>query len=195
MARRKGLKRWDEITTEGWLSLMADKTVMSALMMQIFSRLYHSEDYMDNAKNIAKALHLEYRALNAGVGWAGNKIREMYESGSLLTYHATQKKDETPREEETGEFRLSETPASRVRRSPWEYVFDGSEDDNGTYFWVLKPEAVRAYREIMDADIWHLDDIRQLLESDETAYGCEGSLFSSYHRAGYHFFRSHPLCQ
>ena len=46
MARRKGLKRWDEITTEGWLSLMADKTVMSALMMQIFSRLYHSEDYM-----------------------------------------------------------------------------------------------------------------------------------------------------
>ena len=178
MARRKGLKRWDEITTEGWLSLMADKTVMSALMMQIFSRLYHSEDYMDNAKNIAKALHLEYRALNAGVGWAGNKIREMYESGGLLTYHASEKKDETPREEETGEFRLSETPASRVRRSPWEYVFDGSEDDNGTYFWVLKPEAVRAYREIMDADIWHLDDIRQLLESDETAYGCEGSLFS-----------------
>ena len=178
MARRKGLKRWDEITTEGWLSLMADKTVMSALMMQIFSRLYHSEDYMDNAKNIAKALHLEYRTLNAGVGWAGNKIREMYESGSLLTYHASEKKDETPREEETGEFRLSETPASRVRRSPWEYVFDGSEDDNGTYFWVLKPEAVRAYREIMDADIWHLDDIRQLLESDETAYGCEGSLFS-----------------
>jgi hypothetical protein len=178
MARRKGLKRWDEITTEGWLSLMADKTVMSALMMQIFSRLYHSEDYMDNAKNIAKALHLEYRALNAGVGWAGNKIREMYESGGLLTYHASEKKDETPREEETGEFRLSETPASRVRRSPWEYVFDGSEDDNGTYFWVLKPEAVRAYREIMDADIWHLDDIRQLLECDETAYGCEGSLFS-----------------
>ena len=178
MARRKGLKRWDEITTEGWLSLMADKTVMSALMMQIFSRLYHSEDYMDNAKNIAKALHLEYRALNAGVGWAGNKIREMYESGGLLTYHASEKKDETPREEETGEFRLSETPASRIRRSPWEYVFDGSEDDNGTYFWVMKPEAVRAYREIMDADIWHLDDIRQLLESDETAYGCEGSLFS-----------------
>ena len=99
MARRKGLKRWDEITTEGWLSLMADKTVMSALMMQIFSRLYHSEDYMDNAKNIAKALHLEYRALNAGVGWAGNKIREMYESGGLLTYHASEKKDETPREE------------------------------------------------------------------------------------------------
>ena len=111
---------------------MADKTVMSALMMQIFSRLYHSEDYMDNAKNIAKALHLEYRALNAGVGWAGNKIREMYESGGLLTYHASEKKDETPREEETGEFRLSETPASRVRRSPWEYVFDGSED--GTPF-------------------------------------------------------------
>lgn len=92
MARRKGLKRWDEITTEGWLSLMADNTVMSALMMQIFSRLYHSEDYMDNAKNIAKALHLEYRALNAGVGWAGNKIREMYESGSLLTYHRARRR-------------------------------------------------------------------------------------------------------
>ena len=76
---------------------------------------------------------------------------------------ATAKKEETHREEETGEFRLSETPAARVCRSPWEYVFDGSEDDNGTYFWVLKPEAVRAYREIIDADIGHLEDIRSLL--------------------------------
>ena len=49
MARRKGLKRWDEITTEGWLSLMANKTVMSALLLQLISRLYHSEDYMDYA--------------------------------------------------------------------------------------------------------------------------------------------------
>ena len=86
MARRKGIKQWDEITTEGWLALMGDTSVMSRLMMQIFSRLYHSADYMDNAKNIAEALHMEYRALNAGVGWAGNKIREMYEKGELLTY-------------------------------------------------------------------------------------------------------------
>lgn len=178
MARRKGLKRWDEITTEGWLSLMADKAVMSALMMQIFSRLYHSENYMDNAKNIAKALHMEYRALNSAVGWAGNKIREMYEAGSLLTYHEAVQREAIHPEEETGEFRLRETPASLVRRSPWEYVFDGSEDESGLYFWVLKPEAVRAYREVHDADIWHLEDIRRLLESDETSYGREGSLFS-----------------
>ena len=91
MARRKGLKQWDEITVDGWMELIGNTTVMSKLMIQIFSRLYHSPDYMDNAKNIADALHMEYRALNAGVGWAGNKIKEMYEAGKLSTYHSYEK--------------------------------------------------------------------------------------------------------
>lgn len=35
MARRKGLKKWDRITEEGWLMLMGDTSVMSRLMMDI----------------------------------------------------------------------------------------------------------------------------------------------------------------
>lgn len=33
MARRKGLKKWDRITEEGWLMLMGDTSVMSRLMI------------------------------------------------------------------------------------------------------------------------------------------------------------------
>lgn len=83
MARRKGLKQWDKISTEGWMTLLGDNAVMSQLMMRIFSKLYYTPDYTDNAKNIAEALYMEYRALNAGVGWAGNKIKSLYEEGKL----------------------------------------------------------------------------------------------------------------
>lgn len=179
MARRKGLKQWDEITTEGWLSLLGDTTVMSQLMMQIFSRLYRSEDYMDNAKNIADGLHMEYRALNAGVGWAGNKIREMYEKGELLTYHGQEAAVSQENEDaESSEFQLKETPRETVSRSPWEYVFDGAEGDNGIYFWILKPEAVAAYKELVDADIWNTEELGRILEEDITSSGFEGNLFS-----------------
>lgn len=82
MARRKGLKKWDRITEEGWLMLMGDTSVMSRLMMDIFDRLYDSTDHMDNGKSIAAALHMEYRALNSAVGWAGGKIRDMAEKGT-----------------------------------------------------------------------------------------------------------------
>ncbi len=178
MSRRKGLKRWDEITTEGWLALMADKTVMSSLVMQIFWRLYHSEDYMDNGKSIAAALHMEYRALNAGVGWAGSKIRGMYEKGLLLTYRSPAEKKAAAEEEEPEEFTLKESTEGGRQRSPWEYVFDGTEGEDGIYFWVLKPEAAAAFREIMEADIWHTDEIRQALASDVSVSGAEGNLFA-----------------
>ncbi len=176
VARRKGLKRWDEITVDGWLSLLADKTVMSRLMMQIFSRLYHSTDYMDNAKNIAADLHMEYRALNAGVGWAGNKIRDMYEKGLLLTYESPSMKETIEDEAESEEFTLRENRKT-ITRHPWEYVFDGTEGEDGIYFWVLKPEAVLAYKELVDADITRMDQISRMLETDVTTSGAEGNLF------------------
>ncbi|MFQ9778184.1 hypothetical protein [Dialister invisus] len=83
MARIKGAKRWNEISSSQWLSLFADPAVMSDLMMTIISSLYHAPDYTDNAKHIADTLSMEYRALNAAVGWAGNKIRDRYESGAF----------------------------------------------------------------------------------------------------------------
>ena len=84
MARIKGAKRWNEISSSQWLSLFADPAVMSDLMMTIISSLYHAPDYTDNAKHIADTLSMEYRALNAAVGWAGNKIRDRYESGAFF---------------------------------------------------------------------------------------------------------------
>ncbi len=176
MARRKGLKRWDEITVEGWLALLGDKTVMSRLMMQIFSRLYHSADYMDNAKNIAADLHMEYRALNAGVGWAGMKIRGMYEKGLLLTYESPKPLETAEEEIEGGEFTLKENRDGPMRH-PWEYVFDGTEGEDGIYFWVLKPEAAEAYKELVDADLTCSDQISRMLAADVTAAGVEGNLF------------------
>ena len=76
MSRVKGAKRWNEISSSQWLLLFADPAVMSDLMMTIISSLYHAPDYTDNAKHIADTLSMEYRALNAAVGWAGNKIRD-----------------------------------------------------------------------------------------------------------------------
>ena len=84
MARIKCAKRWNEISSSQWLSLFADPAVMSDLMMMIISSLYHAPDYTDNAKHIADTLSMEYRALNAAVGWAGNKIRDRYESGAFF---------------------------------------------------------------------------------------------------------------
>lgn len=182
MARRKGLKIWNRITREGWLSLLGDPTVMTGLMMAIFDRLYHAEEYTDNAKNIADALHMEYRALNAGVGWAGNKIRKMAEGGLLPVYP---EKDETPAEEMLS-AEGADVPAEKAApkagkkkgMAPWEYLFDGSEGEDGAYFWTLKPEAAAAFREYVEADLSERDVFRRLLEEDVSASGVEGSLFS-----------------
>lgn len=185
MARRKGLKRWDMITTEGWLMLMGDTSVMSHLMMEIFERLYDSADYMDNGKNIAGALHMEYRALNAGVGWAGGKIKDLVEKGQLPLY------EDKPSKKRKGEAQpllmLKEDGPSDAesipeekdeKRPPWEYVFDGAEGEDGAYFWILKPEAVEAFREIREAKGHEKQKLRRILDEDESASGEEGNLFS-----------------
>ena len=36
--------------------------------------------------------------------------------------------------------------------APWEYVFDGVEGENGTYFWILKPAAAAASSITDDAE-------------------------------------------
>lgn len=176
MSRRKGLKQWDVITREGWLSLMGNPAVMSHLMMDIFDRLYDSRDHMDNAKNIAGTLHMEYRALNAGVGWAGSKIREMMEDGLLDLYPDADLAE--PVEEvlspdmEEGKKKVS------LKRAPWEYVFDGTVGDDGIYFWILKPEAASAYREIREARDRERTAFTKILAEDESSLGVEGSLFA-----------------
>lgn len=181
MARRRGLKKWDRVTVEGWLRLMGDTSVMSHLMMEIFGRLYDSTDHMDNGKSIASALHMEYRALNSAVGWAGTKIREMVEKGLVPVYPEKEKKTlAAPSlvQESLGEASLEEKASETSETmAPWEYVFDGAEGDNGVYFWILKPEAASAYREIREAGSREIASISKILEDDETADGVEESLF------------------
>ena len=178
MSRKKGLKRWDVITRDGWLQIMADSSIMTHLMMDIFDRLYDSENYMDNGKSIAGALHMEYRALNAGVGWAGNKIRELIESGSVSVYPASGKED---REEMWDTLLPSDADGSseKKERPAWEYIFDGAVGEDGVYYWILKPETASAYREIREAGNLLAHHIRHILEEDESSLGMEGSLFAS----------------
>lgn len=177
MARRKGLKIWNRITREGWLSLLGNPGVMTGLMMAIFERLYHAEEYTDNAKNIANALHMEYRALNAGVGWAGNKIRKMAEAGLLSVYPEEEQKD-SPECSADAEAAPEEKKKEKRAMAPWEYLFDGSEGEDGAYFWTLKPEAASAFREYVEADLSARDAFCRILEEDVSASGVEGSLFS-----------------
>lgn len=190
MARRKGLKQWDVITREGWLRLMGNPAVMTHLMMEIFDRLYHAADHMDNGKNIAAALHMEYRALNSAVGWAGGKIRELVEQGRVPVYPEKEKKKRIRKKQQNpGPYETYTLDGEKVigmasempetcDRAPWEYVFDGTEGEGGAYYWILKPEAVRAYREIQTAKGTVPLEIQHILEEDESAAGMEGSLFA-----------------
>lgn len=168
MARIKGAKRWNVIPVQGWLSLFAMPQVMSDLMMQIIEVLYHSPRFTDNAKHIADVLGMEYRALNAAVGWAGNKIKDLYEGGQW----ETQGEKDSVREEK------KETEENEAM-SPWQYVFDGEEDEQGAYLWILKPEMVTAFRELEEADTSGKNLIREVLAEDISAFGAEGNLFSA----------------
>ncbi|WP_416176880.1 type II restriction endonuclease [Dialister sp.] len=190
MARRKGLKQWDAITREGWLLLMGNPAVMTRLMMEIFDRLYHSVDHMDNGKNIAAALHMEYRALNSAVGWAGGKIRELVEQGRIPVYPEKPAKKRTRKKKwDAGSYETYTLDGEKVTgaaleepetydRAPWEYVFDGTEGEDGAYYWILKPEAASAYREIRTAKGTFSLEVRHILEEDESSAGTEGSLFA-----------------
>ncbi len=168
MARLKGFKRWDAISVQGWLSLFAAPRVMSDLMMRMISVLYQSPHYTDNAKHIADILGMEYRALNAAVGWAGNKIKDLYEAGQL----DVQKEKDSSGEDGREGFNKEEM-------FPWQYVFDGEEDEQGTYLWILKPETVTAFRELEEADISGKSLIFRALSEDVSAFGAEGNLFSA----------------
>ncbi len=190
MARVKGAKRWDALDASVWLSLFADPSVMSDLMMQIISSLYHSPEYTDNAKHIAEALSMEYRALNAAVGWAGNKIRDMYEAGKLgvAAQEVPDQKEiplsETESAEPSGTGLLTEetvvsSDSPSPAMAPWQYVFNGEEDEYGAYLWILKPEMAAAFRELEDADVSVGNAVREALSADISAFGTEGNLFSS----------------
>lgn len=183
MARVKGAKRWNQVTASQWLSLFADPAIMSDLMMEIISCLYRSPHYTDNAKHIADTLFMEYRALNAAVGWAGNKIRDFYEAGGFSKGPQAVGRKETPLPEEDKEFHLTakgaKTEKTNPEMAPWQYVFDGEEDEYGAYLWILKPEMAAAFQEMEGTDISSERAVRNALATDISSFGMEGNLFSS----------------
>ena len=158
MARRKGQKCWEGIGREGWLSLFGNTVIMTDLMMSIFDCLYHSPDLTDNAKHIAQVLQMEYRALNAAVGWAGNKIKALCEEERQ---HLQQEgKDCHCILTEEGQL------TSCKEMAPWEYVFDGIEDEDGTYLWIMKPAAAIAFKELEDGTFEILKDNKIIAKAD-----------------------------
>ncbi len=153
MARRKGKKVWDGITRKEWLSLFADPDVMSDVVIRIVAALYRAPRHTGRAKHIAAAMDMEYRALNAAVGWAGMKLRARLEAEGRAP---------------------ADAPAA-----PWEYVFDGAEDEDGTYLWILKPAAAAAWQEMEGADWPERRAVEEILADDASSFGREGSLFAA----------------
>lgn len=163
MARRKGGKFWDGISRREWLFLFSAPEIMSELMLDIFGVLARSHEG-DRAKNIARALGLDYRALNSAVGQAGLKIRARYEA----EHGKSEKEPEAP----------EETEDSASVRAPWEYVFDGTEEADGTYLWILKPSARAAWQEREALAGKEREMLRGILAEDASAFRYEDSLFA-----------------
>lgn len=190
MARRKGLKVWNDLTREEWLAFFADPAVMTELMMEIFSILYHTPGHEGRAKHIAAVLGMEYRGLNAAAGWAGMKIKAWYEAQQEKSGVYGEEdpvpppeKPEGPEAEGTLLADGAPSPEEALRKEKaerpfWEYVFNGAEEAGGSYLWILKPAAVLAWKEMEEAG-WPLDrPLRQLLREDVSSAGREGSLFA-----------------
>lgn len=167
MARRRGPKYWDGITLEGWLSLFGNAEIITDLMMDIFAMLYDAPDHTSNGKAIAERLRVEYRALNAAVGWAGNKIKDAALGGRLPLSEAL-----------PSAFSAEEDQDSADVPAPWEYVFNGEEDENGVYLWIMKPACVTAFRELLTADISMVPVMTEILSKDASSFGAAGNLFA-----------------
>lgn len=183
MARRKGGKFWDGVSRTEWLALFGNPEIMTDLMMEIFRVLYESGHGGDRAKNLAAALDMDYRGLNSAVGQAGMKIRQ---------WHAA--RHGNPEEEEHGPETLTDVPEqaggeasllsgdggeNRKSRAPWEYVFDGVEESDGTYLWLMKPSAKAAWQEMTEAAGGVLAGLRPILAEDASSFAREESLFSA----------------
>lgn len=168
MARRRGPKVWNGITRSGWLSLFGNQDIITDMMMDIFAMLYDAPGHTSNGKAIADRLGVEYRALNAAVGWAGNKIKDAAFAGTLSLAEDLPAAAKADSKDEG-----DNAPA------PWEYVFNGEEDENGIYLWIMKPDCLLAFRELMEADISMVPEIKDILAEDASSFGAEGNLFAA----------------
>lgn len=67
---------------------------------------------------------------------------------------------------------------STLPPAPWEYVFDGAEEPDGTYLWIVKPSALSAWQEAAAARNPELSAVRRILADESLSYGA-GSLFAA----------------
>lgn len=157
---------WEGISRAGWLELYSTPEVMTDLMMAIFCCLYHASHHMDYAGHVAELLQVEYRALNAAVGWAGGKIRDLCEE---------EYKKLSPQNKK-GNFSLLPPEESMA---PWEFVFDGGTDEEGSHLLAMKPAAAEAYREMIYTNPGDEEGLLEILGRDISSYGMQGSLFAA----------------
>ncbi len=75
--------------------------------------------------------------------------------------------------------RAERTNLSVMPHAPWEYVFDGTEEPDGTYLWILKPGARAAWQELVTAGDPSAAAVRKILFENGSAAGMEGSLFAA----------------
>ena len=66
-----------------------------------------------------------------------------------------------------------------MEMAPWQYIFDGKEDEYGAYLWILKPEMAAAFRELEESEVSAENSVREALAADISSFGTEGNLFSS----------------
>lgn len=94
-----------------------------------------------------------------------------------------EKKKVPPAVEAEKEFVLTAEDAVQGKAlpemAPWQYIFDGEEDEYGAYLWILKPEMAAAFRELEEAEVSAENSVREALAADISSFGTEGNLFSS----------------
>jgi hypothetical protein len=74
-------------------------------------------------------------------------------------------------------------------RPPWTYVVNGCSVDGDYDLWVMKPQAVTAWKEMEQGGAFGSADILQYLAEDEASSGPQTNLFSLSHAATVHRIR------
>lgn len=73
---------------------------------------------------------------------------------------------------------------------PWLYVVNGCWEGGGRDIWIMKPQAVSAWREMEQSGAFGSADILQYLADDEASAGPQRNLFSLSHADTVHRIRA-----
>ena len=117
------------LTNSDWKNVLTELTSVqnhyNKRILSIISCLFVADEYKLNAKAIGDTINIAYQRLNIDVGEFGKLLYNKYKDTLL----------KNPPLRENGTVRW------------WHIVFDG-EDGKSLYYWQLKPEMVKAIKEL-----------------------------------------------